>query len=107
MIHDRDHPENTAWKLTNSWPQWDIPDDYAIVSRVFDVHTDRMMVVAAGITHFGTAGAGDFLSNPQYFSEAAPHLPHDWQRKNLQIVLRIPVVQGVAGHPQVLATHVW
>jgi hypothetical protein len=107
MIHDRDHPDNTAWKLVNSWPQWNISNDYAIVSRVFDVHTDRMMVVAAGITHFGTAGAGDFLSNPKYFSEATPHLPRDWPRKNLQIILRIPVVQGVAGHPQVLATHVW
>ena len=107
MIRDRDHPENTNWKLVNSWPQWNIPHDYAIISRVFDVHADRMMVVAAGITHFGTAGAGDFLSNPQYFSEAAPLLSRDWPQKNLQIVLRVPVVQGVAGHPQVLATHVW
>ena len=107
VIHDRDHPENTDWKLLNSWPQWNISNDYAIVSRVFDIHTDRMTVVAAGITHFGTAGAGDFLSNPQYFAEAAPRLPRDWQRKNLQIVLRIPVVQGVAGHPQALAIHVW
>jgi hypothetical protein len=107
MIHDRDHPENTEWKLVNSWPQWNISNDYAIVSRVFDVHTDRMVVIAAGITHFGTAGAGDFLSNPQYFAEAAPRLPRNWQQRNLQIVLRIPVVQGVAGHPRVLATHVW
>jgi hypothetical protein len=107
VIHDRDHPENTDWKLVNSWPQWNISNDYAIVSRVFDVHTDRMTVVAAGITHFGTAGAGDFLSDPHYFAEAAARLPRDWQRKNLQIVLRIPVVQGVAAHPQVLATHLW
>jgi hypothetical protein len=71
------------------------------------VHTDRMAVVAAGITQFGTSGAGDFLSNPQYFSEAIGRLPKDWARKNLQIVLRVPVVQGVPGHPQVLATYVW
>jgi hypothetical protein len=107
LVHDRDHPGNLDWKLVNSWPQWNISNDYAIVSRVFDVHTDRMAVVAAGITQFGTAGAGDFLSNPQYFSEAAAHLPKDWARKNLQIVLRVPVVQGVTGHPQVLATYVW
>jgi hypothetical protein len=107
LVHDRDHPENTDWKLVNSWPQWNISNDYAIVSRVFDVHTDRMAVVAAGITQFGTAGAGDFLSNPQYFSEGTRRLPRDWARKNLQIVLRVPVVQGVPGHPQVLATYVW
>jgi len=107
LVRDRDNPANTAWKLVNSWPYWNIPEDYAIVSRVLDVHTDRMVVIAAGITHFGTEGAGEFLSNPQYFSEAVPKLPRDWQRRNLQIVLRIPVMQGVSGHPQVLATHVW
>jgi hypothetical protein len=107
LVRDRDHPELTDWKLVNSWPYWNIPNDYAIVSRVFDQHTDRMVVVAAGITHFGTAGAGEFLSNPQYFGEAVPQLPRDWTRRNLQIVLRIPVVQGASGHPRVLATHVW
>ncbi|HLK47226.1 MAG TPA: hypothetical protein VKT49_03775 [Bryobacteraceae bacterium] len=107
IVRDRDHPEQTSWKLVNSWPNWDIPADYAIVSRVIDRTTDRMVVVAAGITHFGTAGAGDFLSHPAYFAEVAPKLPHDWPTKNLQIVLRVPVVQGTSGHPQVLATHVW
>jgi len=107
MIRDREHPENTGWKLVDSWPEWNISSDYAIVSRVFDVRADRMTVVAAGITHFGTAGAGDFLGNPEYFSEAAGRLPADWKRKNLQIVLRVPVVHGVTGHPQVIATYVW
>jgi hypothetical protein len=107
MVRDRLHPENARWKLVNSWPQWNIPEDYAVVSRVLDGQTDRLAVVAAGITHFGTAGAGEFLSNPQYFAEAVAQLPRDWPRRNLQIVLRIPVVQGVSGHPQVLATHVW
>jgi hypothetical protein len=107
IVRDRDHPERSDWKLLNSWPDWDISADYAIVSRVFDRTTDRMVVVAAGITHFGTEGAGDFLSHPEYFSEAAPRLPGDWPARNLQIVLRIPVVQGASGHPQVLATHVW
>lgn len=107
IVRDREHPENVSWRLTNSWPYWNIPQDYAIVSRVFDHTTDRMMVVAAGITHFGTAGAGEFLSDPHYFSEVVPRLPKDWSRRNLQIVLQVPVVQGASGHPQVVATHVW
>jgi len=107
MVRDRLHPENTAWKLLNAWPQWNVSEDYAIVSRVLDGQTDRMVVEAAGITHFGTAGAGEFLSNPKYFSEAVAKLQHGWQRRNLQIVLRIPVVQGGPAHPQVLETNVW
>jgi hypothetical protein len=74
---------------------------------VFDVNSGRMVVIAAGITHFGTEGAGEFLSDPRSFSEVVPPLPRDWPSRNLQIVLRVPVVHGASGHPQVLATHVW
>ena len=66
-----------------------------------------MVVVAAGITHFGTAGAGEFLARPEYFSQAAAKLPHDWPTRNLQIVLRVPVVQEASGHPELLAVEVW
>lgn len=107
MVRDRQQPANKEWKLTGAWPQWDIPYDYAIVSRVLDANTDRPVVIAAGITHYGTSGAGQFLSDPQYFSEAVRRLPADWARKNLQIVLWVPVVHRAAGHPRVLATHVW
>jgi hypothetical protein len=106
-VRDRDHPERSDWKLVNAWPAWSISNDYAIVSRVLDRSTDKMVVIAAGITHFGTAGAGEFLSDPAYFAEAVPRLPPDWQGRNLQIVLSVPVVHGASGHPRVLATHVW
>jgi len=107
MVRDRLHPERTDWKLTGAWPYWDIPNDYAIVSRLLDTDSDRPVVLAAGITHFGTMAAGELLSNPKYFSEVVQHLPAGWQKKNLQIVLRVPVEQGTSGHPRVLATQVW
>ncbi len=107
MVRDRLHPENTAWKLTGAWPNWDVANDYAIVSRILDVNTDRPVVIAAGITEYGTGAAGEFLGNPEYFSEAVSQLPRDWKKRNLQIVLRVPVVHGASGHPRVLATHVW
>ncbi len=107
LVRDRMHPEKSDWKLVNSWPDWNISHDYAIVSRVFDRSTDRMVVIAAGITQFGTAGAGEFLSNPEYLAEAVSRLPRDWHRRNVQIVLSVPVVHGSTGRPRVLATHVW
>lgn len=107
LVRDRQHPDDTQWKLTGVWPDWDVSHDYAIVSRVLDTTTNRPVVIAAGITQHGTMAAGAFLSNPEYFSEAVPLLPAGWQKKNLQIVLRVPVVNRVAGRPRVLATHVW
>jgi hypothetical protein len=107
MVYDRQHPENTDWMLTNYWPAWDISSDYAIVTRMLDATADRPVIIAAGLTQYGTVGAGELLSNPEYFGEAARHLPPDWRRKNLQIVLRVPVVNRIAGRPRVLASHVW
>jgi len=106
-VHDRQHPESREWKLTGAWPNWDVTADYAIVSRILDSTSDRPVIVAAGITHYGTMVAGEFLTKPQYFAEAAAKLPAGWQQKNLQVVLRIPVVNHMGGHPQVLAVQVW
>lgn len=107
IIRDRDHPKDTQWKLINAWPDWNIPFDYALVTSLRDPDTDRMEVVAAGITHFGTQAAGEFLTNADYFAEAASKLPRNWSKKNLQIVLQVPVVRGEGGRPRVLATYVW
>jgi hypothetical protein len=107
MVHDRQHPENTAWKLANYWPNWDVPVDYAIVTRMVDTTTDRPVIIAAGLTQYGTIGAGEFVCKPEYFSEAVGRLPKDWPKRNLQIVLSVPVVNRISGRPRVLATHVW
>lgn len=106
-VHDRQHPENSEWKLTRYWPNWDVPVDYAIVTRMVDSTSDRPVIIAAGLTQYGTSGAGEFISNSEYFSEVARRLPRDWPRKNLQIVLSVPVVNRISGRPRVLATYVW
>ena len=82
-----------------------IPEDYAIVTRVFDPSTEKTVIVAAGVTHFGTLAAGDFLSSEAYVKEAFRHSPPDWDRKNVQVVLQTKVVGGSAGPPKVIATH--
>lgn len=107
MVRDRQHPDSNAWKLTRAWPYWDVPIDYAIASRFVDTATNRPVIIAAGITRYGTMAAGEFLTNPEYFAAASARLPSGWQKKNLQVVLSVPVVKGVAGRPRVLATHVW
>jgi hypothetical protein len=107
IVHDSQHPENSQWKLTQYWPNWDIPVDYAIVTRMVDTTTDRPVIIAAGLTQYGTIGAGEFVSSSEYFSEAVRRLPKDWPKKNLQIVLSVPVVNHISGRPRVLATHVW
>jgi len=74
---------------------------------MLDATADRPVIIAAGLTQYGTFGAAEFLTNSEYFSEAAKQLPSDWRKKNLQIVLRVPVVNRIAGRPRILASHLW
>ncbi len=106
-VSDRLHPSNRAWQLSNVWPDWKMPLDYAIVSRVLDPTTGRVVVTAAGITDYGTAAAGEFLTNPEYLSQIVRQAPSDWQHKNMQVVLATKVIDGTAGPPQILATYFW
>jgi hypothetical protein len=105
-INDRLHPKNRKW--TVEWrADWDVPEDYALVSRVFDPTTGNMIVVAAGTLHYGTFAAAEFLTGERWLSEAIRSAPAGWQKKNVQFVLRTKVLKKTAGPPEVLATHVW
>jgi hypothetical protein len=107
FVNDRQNPGKTDWKVVNSWPHWKIPADYAIVSRVLNPTTEQTVVIAAGITHYGTHAAGEFLTNQAYFSAALVAAPRDWYRKNMQVVLSTKVISGAHGPPKVVAAHFW
>lgn len=107
LIRDTQQPQRNDWRLTGAWPYWDVSTDYAVISRVTHGPTDHPVILSAGITEYGTAAAGEFLSSPEYFAEAVRKLDRGWENRNVQIVLRVPVVGRIPGHAQVIATHVW
>jgi hypothetical protein len=106
-VFDAQNPQSRQWQLGDVWPEWKMPIDYAVISRVRDRTTGRAVITAAGITQFGTAAAGEFLTNPDYLAQFLRFAPPDWQKKNLQVVISTNVIQGTAGPPQVLATQFW
>jgi hypothetical protein len=106
-VRDTRRPDDLQWSVANSGPWADTEEDYALVTRIFDADTERWVIAAGGITHFGTMMAGDFLTNPKYFREAVRQAGVGWERKNVQVVLQTKVVGGTPGPPRVLATHFW
>ena len=83
------------------------PEDYAIVSRVFDSKTGELLIAAAGITQYGTRAAGEFLTSPRLLAELATRAPKDWPKKNLQAVLHTKIVDDMPGPPSIVATCYW
>jgi hypothetical protein len=106
-IDDRQNPSKRDWMVDSTTPNLKLTDDYAIISRVLDPATERMVVVAAGIVQYGTIAAGEFLTNPRYLDELARQAPPDRQHKNMQAVIATKVISGNSSPPGILATYFW
>jgi hypothetical protein len=105
-IKDKQNP-SADWAVDMAMPASNLTTDYALVSRVYDSTTQRMVVVAAGIGVYGTLAAGEFLTDPQYMELLAKQAPKDWDRKNVQIVITTQVINGHSGPPHVVVANFW
>jgi hypothetical protein len=104
-IADQENPGVRRWFIDTSAPYTQVQDDYAVISRVLDPSTGRLVVTAAGLTKYGTAAAGEFLTDPQYLRDITAKAPRDWDRKNIQIVISTRLMGETSGPPKVIATH--
>jgi hypothetical protein len=106
-IRDRNNPGNNDWTIDYATPYLNVTRDYALVLRMVDPKTEQMVVVAAGITMFGTSAASDFLTSPRELRKLAAIAPQGWQKKNMEIVLSTDVIRGSSGPPRIVAAQFW
>ena len=106
-IVDRQHPEQGGWYEDLSQPTERITEDFALVARIFDQTTGRPVLVVAGLGANGTAAAAQFLLDPERAEELAAHAPRDWQRLNMEAVLRTQILDNHAGPPRLVACTFW
>jgi hypothetical protein len=81
--------------------------DYAIVARFRDSTTDGWVVVLAGLGRNGTEAAAQFATSPRYLTEVRNRLGSGFAKNNLEVVLKIDVVEGKTGAPTILDVHTW
>ena len=102
-----DNGKPTEWVLPSLPRDRRTTEDYPIVSRVFHPDTHAMLVELAGITQYGTDAAADLVTNPDLMAEALRGAPHDWETKNLQLVLHVKVISGAPSSPKILRQYSW
>jgi hypothetical protein len=106
-VSDQAQPGSRKWLIDMGLPYTTAQEDYALISRVLDPTTGRLVVTAAGLTKYGTAAAGEFLTDPQYLREIMNQAPKDWDRGNIQIVISTRLMGESSGPPKIVATHFW
>jgi hypothetical protein len=114
-FHFAAHPDERIIDANNPTRSWardrskrftDTPD-YALVARFRNPSTNSMVVVVAGIQRFGTDAASQFATSPELLQAFNRQIGWNWRDKNVEVVLRVDVVNGRAGAPIVEATHIW
>ncbi len=106
-IEDRRHPELGGWHVDLSQAPDRASEDFALVARIFDQTTGRPVLVVAGLGANGTTAAAQFLLDPARTAELTAHAPRNWQRLNMEAVVRTQILDNHAGPPHLVACEFW
>jgi len=106
-IKDVQNPSDRSHAVNYAMPYLKLTEDFALVSRVLDPVTERMVVLAGGLTGYGTVAAGEFLSNPAYIETITATAPSKWAHKNVEVLISTKVINGKSGPPKVVTAHFW
>jgi hypothetical protein len=104
-IVDSQHPD-TIYARDPSLP-YSSADDYAMVARFRDSTIDGWVFVLAGIGRNGTEAAAQFVTTPHYLDQLRAACGGSLANKNLQVILKVNVIDGKTGAPAIVAVHSW
>jgi hypothetical protein len=101
-IEDSQHPGVIQWQLVRGTPH---PFDFAIAERFKDSSTGDIIVCVAGAGSVGTQAASELITDPKFLDRLPKELSNP--EKNIQIILKTPIVDGISGPPEIITTYVW
>lgn len=104
-IEDSQHPERKDWSAPWGVAYSESHDDYALVTRSKNPLSGQVSIEIGGLGLHASQAAGEFVTNPNFLNSLSSSLRDP--NRNVQIVLKINVIKGEAGPPQVVADHYW
>ncbi len=102
-----DNGKPTEWYPHNVSPDFHSDDDYAIISRAFYPETNEMMMLVSGCEQYGTQAAAELITNAGLLTKVLQAAPKDWQKKNLQFVIHVRVIDNSPASPELIASYYW
>jgi hypothetical protein len=104
-IIDRKYPGH-QWIRDKSQP-YASTDDYALIARFRDSTTGSVVVILAGLGRNGTEGAAQFVTSPLYLQQVSKRLGKSLNSDNLEIVIKVSVIDGKTGAPSIEDIYSW
>jgi hypothetical protein len=104
-IADRTNPR-AHWARDHSLP-YSSAGDYALLARFRDPTIDGWVVVLAGLGRNGTEAAAEFAVSDHYMQLLRDRIGRNLTDRNLEVVLKVKVIDGKTGAPSIVAVNVW
>ncbi|WP_263385412.1 hypothetical protein [Granulicella arctica] len=104
-IIDRDHPDH-QWIRDKSQP-YASTDDYGLIARFNDGTTGSVVTVLAGLGRNGTEAAAQFATSSQYMQLIKARFKENPNRPNIEVVIKVSVVDGRTGSPSIEDAFLW
>jgi hypothetical protein len=95
-----------AWQRDQSVP-YSSADDYAVIARFRDPNVDGWVMALAGIGRNGTEAAAQFATSPHYLEMLEQQLGGKFGNRNIEVVLKVGVINAKTGAPSIIAVHAW
>jgi hypothetical protein len=97
---------NRQWTRDRTKPYSD-SDDYAIVARFHDTTTGSTVFVIAGLGRNGTEAASQFALDPNSMQTLKNRLGGKFANGNIEVVLKMNVIDGKTGSPSIEDAYGW
>ncbi len=102
-----DHQDPSKHWSVEGPKEWHDTEDFALVSRVIHQSGDAPFLGIAGLGPMGTRAASEFVSSPTQLRSFAKSAPKGWEDKNMQVLLRIKIVDFKPVSTDIVAIHTW
>jgi hypothetical protein len=102
-IVDAQHPDRHLWQIPWDY-HTDASVDYAVAGRFHDPVTGGQVLYVAGEGTVGTQAASEFVTQTSFLRSLPESLRNP--KTNFEVVLKTPIVGGVPGSPEILATDI-
>jgi hypothetical protein len=103
---DSAHPAR-LWNIPSKGDNGISSDDYFLVCRLANSPSGKVMLLAAGLTQFGTEAAGHFLTDPKRLNDTLRKIGGNWQNRNLEIIFHAKVVENSTSASELVASYIW
>lgn len=95
------------WSIPSKQDNGVASEDYFVVCRLANSPSGKLMVMAGGLTQFGTEAAGRFLVDSSRMDDALRKVAGKWRTRNVEVLFHAKVVGNSPSASELIAWHVW